>query len=415
MKKKILILLCSVLSALPLYAYTVDEIPNVHLADKTKFVTNPDGIISTQAEARLNATIGDIWEKTSAEVVAVIVKTIGEDEINDFATRLFEHWGIGKQDKSNGLLILVVEDQRKAVIRTGYGAEGLLPDIVCGRIIRQLMVPYFRNGDYDTGMLKATAYIHNVLTTPGAVEELKSKYANDRPIAIDNGKMWQLYSTVAGWVASILLVYVLAVVISTRKKDPYERFYRLRRLLLPSLVLSFVTLGMGLPALAIAAIASKRCRNKRRTCPNCKAKMRKLSETEDNKYLTPAQDLEERLNSVDYDVWLCDKCGEVDVFPFINKRTPYQECPVCHTKAMMLVGDRLIQNPSPLREGKGVKTFRCRNCGNTVNLSYTVPKDEVPVIVPFIGGFGGGSGSGFGGGGSFGGGSTGGGGASGGW
>ena len=68
-----------------------------------------------------------------------------------------------------------------------------------------------------------------------------------------------------------------------------------------------------------------------------------------------------------------------------------------------------------LREGKGVKTFRCRNCGNTVNLSYTVPKDEVPVIVPFIGGFGGGSGSGFGGGGSFGGGSTGGGGASGGW
>ena len=74
MKKKILILLCSVLSALPLYAYTVDEIPNVHSADKTKFVTNPDGIISTQAEARLNATIGDIWEKTSAEVVAVIVK-----------------------------------------------------------------------------------------------------------------------------------------------------------------------------------------------------------------------------------------------------------------------------------------------------------------------------------------------------
>ena len=312
------------------------------------------------------------------------------------------------------MLILVVEGQRKAVIRTGYGAEGLLPDVVCGRIIRQLMVPHFRNGDYDSGMIEAVAYIHKVLTTPGAVEELKSKYSNDRPMAVDREKMWEMYLTVAGWVAAILFIYVAAAVVRTRKKDSYERYFRLHRLLLPSLVISFVTLGMGLPALLLAFVTMKRCRNRRRTCPNCKAKMRKLSENEDNKYLTPAQDLEEKLNSVDYDVWLCDKCGEVDVFPFINKRTPYQECPVCHTKAMMLIGDRLIQESTPLREGRGVKIYRCRNCGNTINMPYVVPKDEAPVIVPFIGGFGGGGGSGFGGG-SFGGGSTGGGGASGGW
>ena len=153
-------------------SYTVEEIPNVHMADRTKYVSNPDGILSQQAVDGLDIAIADIWQKTTAEVVAVVVKSIGEDEINDFATRLFEYWQIGKQDKSNGLLILVVEDQRKAVIRTGYGAEGLLPDVVCGRIIRQLMVPYFSKGDYDTGMLQSVAYIHKVLTTPGAVEEL---------------------------------------------------------------------------------------------------------------------------------------------------------------------------------------------------------------------------------------------------
>lgn len=397
-----------VLSLQMVFAYTVEDVPNVHVADKSKYVSNPDGILSRQAEEKLNVLIGDIWNTSTAEVVAVVVETIGDDDIDDFATRLFEYWKIGKSDKSNGLLILVVKDQRKAVLRTGYGAEGLLPDVVCGRIIRQLMAPHFRNGDYDMGMIEAVGYINKVLTTPGAVEELRSKYANDRPVAVDRGELWSLYISFAGWVAAALFVYVVVVVVRTRKKDSYERFFRLRRLLLPSLVLSMLTLGMGLPSLLLALFASKRCRNRRRVCQNCGAKMRKLSESEDNKYLTPAQDLEERLDSVDYDVWLCDKCGEVDVFPFINKHTPYQECPVCHAKAMMLVGDRLLQDSTPLREGRGVKIYKCRNCGNTVNHAYTVPKDEVPVIVPFIGGFGGG-------GGSFGGGSTGGGGASGDW
>ena len=127
--------------------------------------------------------------------------------------------------------------------------------------------------------------------------------------------------------------------------------------------------------------------------------------------------LEEKIKSVDYDVWVCDTCGEVDVFPFFNKNTPYRECPVCHAKAATLVGDRLIRRPTALKEGEGMKTYKCRNCGNTANVPYVIPADDVPVIVPFIGGFGSGRGGGFGGGfgGSFGGGSTGGGGASGGW
>ena len=396
------------------FAYTVEDIPNVHIADKTKFVTNPDNILSDSAVNQMNSMIGDIWSKTSAEVVAVAVESIGNDDINDFATQLFEYWKIGKKDKSNGLLILVVKGQRKAVIRTGYGTEGLLPDVICGRIVRDLMVPYFKRGDYDSGMLSAVAFVNKTLTTPGAVEELKSKYANDRQVNVDTGVYWNMYKNLAGIIAVGMFIYVIIVWFGVRKKDIYERYYRMNRLMLPSLVIAFATLGMGIPALLTVWLLLKRSRNKKRICPNCHAKMHKLSEEEDNKYLTPAQDLEEKLNSVDYDVWVCDKCGEVDVFPFINKNTQYKECPVCHAKALMLIGDRLIQSPTPYREGRGVKTYRCRNCGNTTNISYIVPKDEVPVIVPFIGGFGGNGGGGFSGG-SFGGGMTGGGGASGDW
>ena len=179
--KNYIVSLIAVFATFLLSSYTVEEIPNVHIKDKTQYVTNPDNLISQQTVAGLNSIISNVWQTTSAEMVVVIVKTIGNEEINDFATRLYEHWGIGKKDKSNGVLIFVVEDQRQAVIRTGYGAEGLLPDVICGRIIRNIMAPEFKKGNYDQGLLNTVSYMHKLLTTPGAIDELKSYYKNDRP------------------------------------------------------------------------------------------------------------------------------------------------------------------------------------------------------------------------------------------
>lgn len=104
---------------------------------------------------------------------------------------------------------------------------------------------------------------------------------------------------------------------------------------------------MALPALIVLLATMHYCRNRRRICPNCHSKMHKLQEDEDNKYLTPAQDLEEQLESIDYDVWLCDTCGEVDVYPFPNKRTIYSECQQCHARTSYLESDRISHNQTP--------------------------------------------------------------------
>lgn len=411
-KKYIILVLSLIFCAISTYSHTLDDIPNVHVADRTKYVSNPDGVLSAATVAQLDTLIGGIWKTSTAEVAAVVVKSIGNSDPDSFATALFRKWGIGKKDKNNGVLILVVTDRRKAVIRSGYGAEGVLPDIVCGQIIRNDMAPHFKNGDYDSGMLAAVETMHGIFTTPGAVEELKSKYGND---VRKGDNLFSAYWRIAAIIAVFMLFFAISEVV--RRRDPYAAYNRLSQLTVPFAVGACLTLGMGIPALLLILWGAKHCRNKKRVCPNCKSKMRKLSEEEDNQYLTPAQDMEEKINSVDYDVWVCDTCGEVDVFPFFNKNTPYRECPVCHAKAATLVGDRLIRRPTALKEGEGMKTYKCRNCGNTANVPYVIPADDVPVIVPFIGGFGSGRGGGFGGGfgGSFGGGSTGGGGASGGW
>ena len=165
---------------------TIADIPNVHLSNRTLYVSNPDNILSPQAESQLNSILGDIWAKTSSEAVVVVVDEI-EGDPDTFATELFQDWGIGKKDNSNGLLYLVSRKDRKTVIRTGYGMEGVIPDVIAGRIIRNIANPNYAQGDFDTGTLNAVQELSRIITTPGATEELMSKYKNDQGVGFMSG------------------------------------------------------------------------------------------------------------------------------------------------------------------------------------------------------------------------------------
>ena len=137
--------------------------------------------------------------------------------------------------------------------------------------------------------------------------------------------------------------------------------------------------------------------------------MRKLDEEEDNRYLTPQENTEERLNSVDYDVWLCDHCGNTLVYPYENQFTQYQKCPSCHSRAYSFEGDHILRRATTVSTGLGEKRYYCAHCHKTDCKQYIIPIIVAAAVVG-SGRRGGGFGGGFSGG-SFGGGSFGGGGA----
>lgn len=397
--------------------YSVSEIPNVQIADRTKHFSNPDGIAGPAAAARIDSLLLDARRAASVEIAVVAVDDIDSDDIDGYATDLFRAWGIGKSDKNNGILMLVAKDKRKAVIRTGYGAEGIMPDILAGRIINDVMAPRFREGDYDGGLLRGVEEMHRLVTDPEAAAELKSDMADNYGSRRGNGPdFFTLYLAIGGVVCVALLVLIAIAAGSARGKDDYQKYMAVARYRTPFLLATVFFIGIPLPALALLLILCKHWRDHGRKCPRCNAKMHKLDEDTDNKYLTMAQDLEERLDSVDYDVWLCPECGETDIYSFVNERSQYKQCPTCHAHTLKLVGARVLQEPTTQREGIGEKMYVCLNCRNRHNDRYSIPKKapDVPIIVAPIGGRGGfGGGGGYGGG--FGGGSTGGGGASGGW
>lgn len=397
-------------------AWRVDDVPNAHVADSTRFVSNPDGVLSAESEMRLNQSLRDLQRQTTAEVAVVALNEIDGD-IDDFATQLFGKWGIGKKDKDNGVLVLLAKGSHEVTIRTGRGSEGVVPDILAGRIIRDTMIPHFRNDDYDAGIEAGVAQICELIGNPDARSEMMSRYSNNRRAGDDDDErfgdvLFNIFVCIGGSLGIAMMIVVLYQIISTRKMDDISRYRKLDTYSVAALFLSFLGLGFPLPAYLLLKWKLKRLRNRRRDCPNCGTKMHKLDEQTDNLYLTSAQDLEERLNSVDYDVWLCDNCGNKEVIPFVNKSSAYTICPHCNARAMSLLNDRTLVPPTTMREGLGVRTFSCRNCGNRSEQRYQIPK--VVAAAPIIGGGGNSGGGGFGGG-SFGGGMTMGGGATGRW
>ena len=397
--------------------YTVDEIPNVHVADSSRYVSDPDGILQPSTITTLDNELREIRRTTSVEAVAVIVDDIDGGDIDTFATDLFSKWGLGKSDLDNGLLILVAKDLRRACIRTGYGVEGVLPDIICAKIMRERMYPSFREGDYDQGMLNAVSTVKKILLNPDVREELlsgeKDADFNQRSEA-GLGDFFAKYLMVAGFLTLMLILVLIYNVYSHRKADDHSRYLALAQM--KPIYLGLIFFGLGVPALAAIPllIVMSRLRNKARKCPHCGTKMNKVDEVHDNDYLTPTQDAEERIGSVDYDVWLCPKCGVTDIESYV-KNSNYHVCEQCGARAAAFTGELITRQPSTAHKGEGYKIYTCAHCGHKNMLKFTIPA----IVVASAGGFGGGRGGGFGGGGSFGGGfgggMTGGGGASGGW
>ncbi len=116
------------------------------------YVNDTAGVMDETARAKLESFLDQVQKKTGAEVAVLTVKTTAPLEPSEYKVKVFERWGLGKKGENSGLLLLVAIAERTAIFETGYGLEGTLPDGLEARIVRSLMVPAFRSGDYATGI-----------------------------------------------------------------------------------------------------------------------------------------------------------------------------------------------------------------------------------------------------------------------
>lgn len=399
--------------------YSPSDVVNPNLADRRIYVADPAGLVGAQAEAAANATLWKLRQQTGAEVVLVVVPNTGDLSREEFAVKLFDDWKVGKSDKDNGVIILIVPDQREAWIATGYGVEGIIPDIAAAKIVNRSVVPFMKEGNLDAAVTAVAADVANVLSDPVAAEELKSKNKDAWNEAPESD------ITTEDFISFIIIVVIGLCIFSYvkyfldsrkyRKLDRYSQARAWHDNKTTYLLLAIFSLGLGLIPYWLSKRKYRNARNKPMKCPTCRGTMKKMNEEEDNLYLSPSQDLEERLNSVDYDVWVCPDCGTVERYGFPNKFTKYEECPNCHTVAMSMVKDHVVTPATTRHTGVGERIYECKYCHNQTRKRYTIPQRPDATAAAIAAGsvLGSSRGGGFGGG--FGGGRTGGGGGGGRW
>ena len=335
-------------------AEPLDRIPNPRGRDGT-WVTDMPGRLSADAVARLNTTISEFEQTNAAEMAIVVIRSLDGLSIEEAAARLFEQWGIGKKSEDNGLLVLWSTDDRRVRVEVGYGLEGVLNDGKVGAILDAYVIPKFKAGEFDAGML-------------AGVDALLSA-ARDEPVELSSQRS-ESYSDDSPVVPAILigLLGVLPIV------------------------------GAG----SLVGFRKWR-RYHRRRCPACQMRMTLLDESHDNSLLEEGQQAEERIKSVDYDVWQCEGCGHHFTLRYPKLFTTYGRCPQCRHRTKSST-EKTIVAASTASSGTAQVIEKCAFC--TFHREHT---KTLPRIQPGSSSSGGSSGGGSS---SFGGGRSGGGGAS---
>ncbi len=109
-------------------------------------------LLSSNTVAELEAALKAHEDSTSNQVVVLLIPSLGGEALEEYSIRVVETWKLGRADKDNGVLLLIARNDRKMRIEVGNGLEGNLPDITCGRIIRNEIVPRFKADDYEGGV-----------------------------------------------------------------------------------------------------------------------------------------------------------------------------------------------------------------------------------------------------------------------
>ncbi len=394
----IIIFLCVFISLPAQEAFTPETVPNPKNGG-TGYVSDPDDVLDAASVAELNRLIAQLEDSSTAQIAVVVLNSIGQENPKDFATRLFNYWGIGQADTDNGLLVLTVMDQHRTEFETGYGLEAVLTDAMCYRIGMQELVPEFKKGNYGAGLIAAVSRIKQMLEKGEVVEEIRSRKKVSTPLSPFMSIWLQVY-LLANLVFHLWWLWRLRDMIKA-KDDFYDKYVNVRKLRLWGFLIAF-----PLPFVFVWFYLKKKMnyfRNAPRYNKVTGELMRKLSEEEEDEYLERGQVMEEEIGSVDYDVWVTDSGEDFLILKYEKYYSKFIACPECGFKTYYLSQTKTLSRATTYSTGKQMKIYECKNC------AYT--KEKIIILPKIQRSSGGGSGSGGGGGSSFGGGSSGGGGA----
>jgi uncharacterized protein len=385
--------------------------------DETRRVHDFANLLNAQQASAIDAIARDVERQTTAQIAVVTVPSLDGQTVDDYAHELFNAWGIGQKNVNNGVLFLVAPNERRARIEVGYGLEPLLTDALCGEILDNHAVPRFRADDYPGGIEAGTRAIADVLLADPATARGDP---NSGPLLARRSRQQALVAT--GGVAALAVGLIVASVVMAGRRS-YSS-------------VAFVTItGLGVIAVGAAAYLTFRTpeaqqpwgwlggaslasvgawlNNLRRyrrygphSCSKCGTHLQLLSDQEEDSKLTEVQFLEEKIGSVDYDVWFCPACLHADAERYVKAFSGFGDCSKCGARTFKEGPQKTIRAATTTSTGTARVDGRCVSCNHKASRTIVLSRISTSSSSSSGSSFGGSGGGGFGGGSSGGGGAS---------
>ncbi|MBY6054214.1 TPM domain-containing protein [Cytobacillus firmus] len=139
------------------------------------YVKDFAGVLNEREKSELIKLGRQLEDQTTAQVAVLLVDTIGDRPIEEYANEAFRSYGIGSAAENNGVLLVVAMQDRKVRIEVGYGLEGRIPDGKAGRILDQVTIPYLQEGHSGRAVIET----YKVLVQEAAGEEVNLGNSGD--------------------------------------------------------------------------------------------------------------------------------------------------------------------------------------------------------------------------------------------
>lgn len=299
--------------------------------------------------ARVDQLAAEADRSGDGQLAVVMVNTTEGVDPHDFATDLFNAWGIGHADRDNGALLLIALDDRAAEIVLGDGVDGSNEQRMSDAVMQGRIVPAFKSGDPDGAVLAGTEGLRTLLASSRNGVSSGASLSGDGPSGdfdVTRLPMWLL--------------------------------------------------GSGLGGLGLVGVGVRRwLRNRPRVCGRCQQPRVRLNEVDDNRHLDKGQRREELLGAVDYDVWWCEGCSHAQVERYGALFSGYERCRACRYKTAR--SSSYTRREATYDHGGEVEvTVTCEHCDHQHQFTRYTPRRTRSTTSSgsSSGSFGGGSSSG---------------------
>lgn len=353
----VLSLLLSLSLASTARAVTVEQIPSPRPAGWTVDLT---GTLSPERLTELDRLGDEVKSKTGAEMAVVVVSSTDGVDAQAFATRLFNTWGIGQRGKGDGLLVFAALADHRAEIVLGRGLDDERNRRESATVMQENIIPRFRAGDpagaVVQGALGCARRLLGVSPLLGEVETIPEVSSSSAPIQAPAPP-------------------------SLPQPEPFPYVPPPTPPQAPAYVYKASSDGIGVPGLIGMGILGSLLlvvglfviRDPR--CPKCKEKMTQLDEQADDAYLQPSEKVEERIGSVDYQIWVCPACGERKKRRGSAFFSRYQTCPECGAKTLSSTS-RTVEQATYHHGGLVEVQQTCANCSYKNSYTRSTPMLE---------------------------------------